>query len=175
MKILLYSIAALLLLSGCSQKLSDAVPNYALYQVPSIKTDKATVEDMSKDGKIFKVTTTIDGKVRKKGAMLLVVSTMRKAVQETKARGYRYFQIIAPAELNNAAGFPINNIADLASFLVPQTNNVPKAFNGLENAIDTHPALDIPLTIFGDSKFSVVVQIIEDPKYYDIVWDTERY
>ena len=175
MRIFLFSTIMILFFAGCSQKISDKVQNYSLYEIPKTDTTKSTVENLNDNGTIFKVTTSANGKVEKKGAMLLVITTMQKTVEETKRKGYRYFQVISPTTISNASGFPINTVADLTTFLVPQSDNVPEGYNGMINAIETHSAIDLPLTIFGTSKFEVVVRIVEEPKYYDIVWDTNKY
>ena len=176
MRIVLPSLLIIIVfvLSGCSQKLAQSVPNYSIYKIPPINTKHATVENLNGEGTIFKVSTKIKGKT-KRLIELMIISTMRKAVEETKSRGYIYFQIISPSSISNANGFPINTIADLTTYLVPQTDNVPNGYNGMVNAIQTHSALDISMTVFGTSEFAVIVKIRKDPKYYDIVWDTKKY
>lgn len=175
MRIFIFSAIIVLFFAACSQKISDKVQNYSLYEIPKTDTTKSTVENLNDNGTIFKVSTSANGKVEKKGAMLLIITTMQKTVEETKRKGYRYFQVISPTTISNASGFPINTVADLTTFLVPQSDNLPEAHNGMINAIETHSAIDLPLTIFGTSKFEVVVRIVEEPKYYDIVWDTNKY
>lgn len=175
MKLLIYLLLTVLFFTGCSQNLPSSVPNYSIYKTPTVNITNTNVENLNEQGDIFKVTNVVDGKVNKKGAMLMVIGALQKAVVETEQRGYRYFQIISPSSLSNTSGFPINTIADLTAYLIPQANNVPKGYNGLINAIETHSALGIPLTVFGESKFEIVVRTIKEPNYFDIVWDTNKY
>lgn len=175
MKFLLSIPLLLILLTGCSQKLSNKISNYNIGKVKEFDTQKVSITDLNTDGTIFKAKLIIDGKVSKFNEAPLIYPVLQKAVAHAKEKGYRYFQIIGPNSLSNANGFPLNTVTDLGSYLLPHTNNLMGGFNGLANSIDPHPSINIPLTVFGESSFEVDVMLIKNPKYDDIVWDTTIY
>lgn len=173
-KLFFLSAVITILFTGCSQKLGDKAPNYTVKQLPEVDTAGIVVDNVTDDGTTYKVTKTVEGMIQEP-AFAYVTPVMKKAIEHAKSKGYRYIQIIEPASLSNEKGFPINNAADLASYIAPYANNVKGGPLGLENSINKHSSLDGALTIFGKSTFQVVVKEVKNPKYNDIVWDMEQY
>lgn len=175
MRLLLLTPLLLIFFTGCSQKLSNNISNYNIGKVKDFDTKNVSVTNLNGDGTIFKVKLIIDGKVSKYNEAPLVYPVLQKAVAHAKEKGYRYFQIIGPNSLSNANGFPLNTVTDLGTYLLPHTSNLMGGFNGLANSIDTHPSINIPFSIFGESSFEIDVILVKNPKYDDIVWDTSIY
>lgn len=92
----------------------------------------------------------------------------------TKLKGYRYFQIVSPDSLSNVKGFPINNLADIVSYVSPRASNVYGLYTQLENSKITHSSIDVP-TFSGDPKFKIQIRLVKNPKYYEIVWDVNNF
>lgn len=171
LKLVLTSIFVVGLFSGCSQKITG-VPNYSVWKIASTNTEGVTVEDKTSDGTTYKVQKIIAGK-EMNPTPTLVLPVIAKAITHAKSKGFRYIQIIAPESISNANGFPLTNMSDLVSYIRPHSNN-PGGFLGLENSVNVHSSLNIPLTIFQKSSFELLIREVKDPKYTDIVWDTEQ-
>ena len=172
-KIFILSTLIAIIFTGCSQKSGNTVPNYTIKQLPETSTTGIVIENVTEDGTTYKVNKTVEGMIQDP-AFAYVTPVMIKAIEHAKLKGYRYIQIIAPDSLSNEKGFPINNTADLASYIAPYANNTG-GFLGLENSINKHSSLDGALTIFGQSTFQVVIKEVKNPKYDDIVWNTQDY
>jgi hypothetical protein len=135
---------------------------------------KVILSDMSENGKIIQVAGSIKGGLRENyHKKELIVPTLELLVQELHKRGYKYFQIIKPTSLSNFNGFPINTVADLATYLAPELNN-PSDDNELENATDNHSSISTSITVFFDNTLEFTIIIIDKPKPYQIVWNVEN-
>lgn len=171
LKLVLTSIFVVGLFSGCSQKITGG-PNYSVWKIASTNTEGVTVEDTTSDGTTYKVKKVINGK-EMNPTPTLVSPVIAKAIEHAKSKGFRYIQIIAPESISNANGFPLTNMADLVSYIRPHANN-PGGFLGLENSVNIHSSLNIPLWIFQKSSFELLIKEVKNPQPTDIVWDTEQ-
>ena len=138
--------------------------------------DKVRVEihDLSKDGKIIKFISKIKGGMftdyHKKE---LLVPGLQLLMHELDDRGIKYFQIVKPLSLSNMSGFPINNVANLSTYLVPEINS-PSYDYYLENSTDNHSSMDAAFTILTYNTFILVIVPIENPQAHQMVWDVKK-
>jgi hypothetical protein len=157
-----------------NQTNADKVSNYRIIELGKLSTGTVTVENINADGTAYRVKETIKGKANPNTTKYIILAALQKSIEHAKANGYKYVQIIAPDSLSNEKGFPINNSADIASYLVPLSNN-PGGYLGLENSIDVHSSIDKPFSNFGSTSFEIVFKEVKNPKPTDIVWDTKKY
>lgn len=158
--------------AGCSN--TPSVPNYTLKRIPKTNTEWVHVKDLNEDGTIYEVSGAVKGKLKNGQAYYVVAPTIRKAIEHAKSKGFRYIQITAPVSLSNENGFPITKEADLLTYLLPFLDN-PAGSLRLENSIEVHNSIDLPLTIFGQTSFKLQVKAIKNPLPTDIVWDMDQH
>lgn len=173
MKNIYFLLIVFILSTGCSSK-SANFPNISKSSIDKYDISKVIIKNLTKDGMVFKTTLKTDKRidVRKGDLAKLVVPTLQAAVKNAKDKGIQYFQIIAPASLSNANGFPINNIADLSSYLVPRLSRPARGYFRIENYFEAHSSINKPL--FGDASFEIVIRELKNPKFTDIVWNVEK-
>jgi hypothetical protein len=110
----------------------------------------------------------------------VIVPAMDKISKEVKKRGYEYFQIVSPKQISNLDGFPINNKEDLASFLNPQISMATHELNFLEtnktlmDNQNSQNVVNLPFTYFGTTKLELVIRMVKEPEYNEIVWNVNN-
>lgn len=163
------SILASLIFIGCATSQSN--------QVSKPKTS-FNFKKVANSETIYKASYTERGKVH--NVYFLVKATIQNIKKEAKVRGYNYFQIVSPKAISNFDGFPIVNEKALASFLNPQMTVPLEKINFLETRKtlmdnqNSQSAVNVPLTVFQDTKFDLVVRLVKEPSFEDIVWNVNR-
>ena len=77
-------------------------------------------------------------------------------------------------------GAVLNNKADLATFLNPQFSMPTHNLNLLETRKtlmdnqNSQNVVDTPFTIFGTTEFELVIRMIKEPNYDEIVWNVNN-
>ncbi|WP_151952018.1 hypothetical protein [Aliarcobacter butzleri] len=110
----------------------------------------------------------------------VIVPAMDKISKEVKKRGYEYFQIVSPKQISNLDGFPINNKEDLASFLNPQISMATHELNFLEtnktlmDNQNSQNVVNLPFTYFGTTELELVIRMVKEPEYNEIVWNVNN-
>ena len=105
---------------------------------------------------------------------------MDKISKEVKKRGYEYFQIVSPKQISNLDGFPINNKEDLASFLNPQISMATHELNFIEtnktlmDNQNSQNVVNLPFTFFGTTELELVIRMVKEPEYNEIVWNVNN-
>lgn len=165
--LILTSLTIMLFLSGCTS------PNNASNQI----RNTFTFTKIDNSDTLYKANRIIEGKL---GAVYPIVKqTMESIKEEVKKRGYNYFQIVSPKSISNFDGFPINNTVDLMAFLNPQISMPRNKLGFLESKrtlIDnqkSQTAVDVPLTVWGDTTFKLIVRLVKEPMEDEIVWNVE--
>lgn len=146
----------------------------ALDSVATLNEAKITFYDLNIKGTIIATQFEINRSVSQRHhKAALLIPGLQKLVQELDSRGHRYFQIVSPAHISNYLGFPINNIGDLSTYLIPELNNphdTKMLFSydmDLINGIATS-------SLLSDSKTRIIVKVIDKPTSSDIVWDIKK-
>jgi hypothetical protein len=182
-KILLSSsILATFIFTGCG----SVNPNLPSQQVDVKKYDinlPYTGETISKNVQdsetLIKVSHKLKGK-HKDNLYKVIVPAIDKINEEVKKRGYEYFQIVSPKQISNLEGFSINNKADLATFLNPQfsmprhTLNLLETKRTLMDNQESQNVVDVPFLIFGTTELELVIRMIKEPSYDEIVWNVNN-
>lgn len=182
-KILLSSsILAAFLFTGCG----SVNPNLPGQQVDVKKYDinvpyngVTTFEKVSNSETLLKISHKLKGKYAN-NVYKVVIPTMNKINEEVKKRGYEYFQIVSPKQISNIEGFPINNKADLATFLNPQFSMPSHTLNLLETGKtlmdnqNSQDVVDSPFLIFGTTELDLIIRMVKEPNYDEIVWNVSR-
>lgn len=182
-KILLSSsILATLFFTGCGSVNPDLPTQNVDVKVYNINLpyDGETIFSNVEDSEtIIKVSHKLKGK-HSDNVYKVIVPAMNKINEEVKKRGYEYFQIVSPKQISNLEGFPINNKADLATFLNPQFSMPTHNLNLLETRKtlmdnqNSQNVVDTPFTIFGTTEFELVIRMIKEPNYDEIVWNVNN-
>lgn len=166
--LILTSIVVTLIFSGCAQ----IIPNK-----PTPKTTFKFVKVHNSET-LYKATYTKGEKIS--FVYFFISGAIKNIITEVKKRGYNYFQIVSPKSISNLDGFPITNGKDLASFLNPQMTMPSEGLNFLETRKtlmdnnNSQSVVDIPLTIFQDTKLELVVRLVKEPLEDEIVWDVNK-
>lgn len=155
-----------LIFTGCATSNVNQVKNNA---------DTFKFEKVDNSDTIYKASYVKKGK--HKYVAFLVKNTMDKIKQEVKQKGYNYFQIVSPKSISNFDGFPITNTRDLMSFLSPQLSMPTHELNFLESRKtlmdnqNSQSAVNVPFTIFQDTRFDLVIRLVKEPSFDEIVWN----
>jgi len=164
--LLLTSILFLILFSGCASSNNFMTGNDVKFNIKKIENSDSLYKiNYSKSGKYIHL-------------YPLVTSTMYKTKIAVKKLGYKYFQIVAPAQISNLAGFPINSPKNLAAFINPQVSMPTEELNIFETKKtlllnqNEQNIVSVPLTIFQETKFEFVIRVMNETNVEDIVWDT---
>lgn len=163
------SILATIFFSGCATSQSN--------QTTKSKTS-FNFKKVNDSETIYKASYTEQGKVH--NVYFLVKATIQNIKREARKKGYNYFQIVSPKSISNWDGFPLTNEKALASFLNPQMSMPTKGLNFLETRKtlmdnqNSQNAVNVPLTVFQDTKFDLVVRLVKEPNFEDIVWNVNR-
>jgi hypothetical protein len=140
----------------------------------TLDESKVTFYDLNKKGSImaakFEIGLLVMPRHHKVG---LLVPGMQKLVQEMDERGYKYFQIVSPSHISNYLGFPINNIADLSTYLIPELNNPYDSNIFFRYDMDLIYGQSLSNLLIGGTT-KLVVKGINNPGEDDIVWDVKR-
>lgn len=182
-KILLSSsILATLFFTGCGSVNPD-LPTQSVdvknYNINVPYEGKTTFENVQDSETILKVSHELKGK-HGDNLYKVVVPAINKINEEVKKRGYEYFQIVSPKQISNLEGFPINNKADLATFLNPQFSMPTHTLNLLETRKtlmdnqNSQNVVDVPFLIFGTTEFELVIRMLKEPNYDEIVWNVNN-
>ncbi|RXJ98949.1 hypothetical protein CRV02_12930 [Arcobacter sp. CECT 8989] len=163
------SILASLIFTGCATSQSNN----------TAKSKKSfNFKKVANSETIYKASYTEQGKVH--NVYFLVKATMQNIKKEARKKGYNYFQIVSPKAISNFDGFPLTDEKALASFLNPQMSMPTKGLNFLETRKtlmdnqNSQNTVNVPLTIFQDTKFDLVVRLVKEPKFDDIVWNVNK-
>jgi len=126
--------------------------------------------NLMKDATIIKAFNKVHGKSNSPGS--IVADTMHKINAEVKKRGYKYYQVIAPAYISNVNGFPIKDAETLQAFISPLGTS-PKATYLHQHQHQN--VVSIPLFVFSDSEAVVAVTMLkeEDVTFDMSVWDVD--
>jgi len=165
--LLLVTIVFAILFSGCASSYNFMTGKDVKYNIKKIDGSDSLYEvSYSKAGKYVNL-------------YPLVLSTMYKTKAAVKKLGYKYFQIVAPVQISNLNGFPINKAKDLALFINPQVSMPTDELNFFETKRtlllnqNEQNIVDVPLTIFQETKFEFIIRVMNEASVDDIVWDTE--
>ena len=165
--LILSSIIATLFFSGCASSTNGQV------EPGSFKFEKVGDSET-----IYNATYSEKGK--KENIYFLVGKTIKDIKKEALKRGYNYFQIVSPKVISNFDGFPITNEKDLGYFLNPQMSMPYDKLNLLETRKtlmdnqNSQSAVNVPLTIFQDTEFKLVVRLVKEPMEDEIVWNANK-
>jgi len=147
-------------------KVPERQKNSSLFN-SSLNENIVTLYDLNKEGTIVAAKFKIDGSVGPNHHRAgLFIPGMEQLIQVLDKRGYKYFQIVSPLHISNYLGFPLNNIVDLSSYLIPELNNPDNSNMELRNGESTSSLLQHGVT-------RLVVKIVDNPTPQDIVWDIE--
>lgn len=164
--IILLSLVITLLFTGCA----TSNVNQVKANLDTFKFEKVDNSDT-----IYKASLVKKGKQRY--IAFLVKDTMDKIKNEVKQKGYNHFQIVSPKSISNFDGFPITNTRDLMSFLSPQLFMPSHKLNFLESKKtlmdnqNSQTAVNVPFTVFQDTRFDLVIRLVKEPAFDDIVWN----
>ena len=175
------SILITLIFTGCGSTSPNLPTNKV--NVENINLDipyegKTVFENVKDSDTLIKVSHKLEGK--HKNYYKLIVPAINKVNEEVKKRGYEYFQIVSPKQISNLEGFPINNKADLVSFINPQFTMPTHELSLLEtrktlmNNQEDQDVVDVPFLIFGTTEFNFIVRMIKEPSYDEIVWNVNN-
>jgi hypothetical protein len=156
------------------QASTDNVPNYQLFKLETLKTNNVVIEKVDQSGTTYKVKNTMKAPATPAICQYIITAALQKAIEHAKNNRYEYIQIVSPDSLSNEKGFPINNFADIVSYLVPMANN-PGGYLRLDNSLDLHSSIEKSFGPFGSPSFEIVFKEVKNPKHTDIVWDTKSY
>lgn len=110
----------------------------------------------------------------------LVVPGLQALLHEMERRDVEYFQIIAPFSLSNENGFPINNVEDLSTYLVPELSNPEDDDAEIVYEESMHPIYFENvvqhnfLSPMADYTVKIIVKTIKNPTPDQIVWDVKK-
>ena len=175
------SILATLIFTGCGSTNSNVdVPLTDVKQqnYPSPKDGETTFENIKDSDTLIKVSNKLKGKHQ--AAYLSIVPTINNINVEVKKRGYEYYQIVSPKQISNLEGFPINNKDDLSAFLNPQVSMPTHTLNLLEtrktliDSQESQDVVDVPFLIFGTTELELIVRMIKESNYDEIVWNVNN-
>jgi len=181
-KILLSSsILATLIFTGCGSNNPNLPAQKADVKHFDISVPYAGVtkfENIDNSDTLIKVSHELKGK--HKATYKVVVPAINKLNEEVKKRGYDYYQIVSPKQISNLEGFPINNKHDLAAFLNPSFTMPKHKMNFLETGKtlmdnqESQDVVDIPFLVFGTTEFNIIVRLVKEPSYDEIVWNVNN-
>jgi len=180
-KILSSSVLVALILTGCGSVNPNLPTNKVEvkeYNINIPYSGNTTFENIPNSETLLKVSHKLDGK-HKNNLHKVIVPTINKINEEVKNRGYEYFQIVSPKQISNIEGFPINNKADLTAFLNPQYSMPGHTLNFLEGGKtlmdnqNSQDVINVPFTIFGTTEFELIIRMIKEPSYDEIVWNVK--
>ena len=182
-KILLSSsILATFIFTGCGS-VSPNLPTQQMdvkkYHINVPYNGVTTFENVSNSETLVKVSHKLKGK-HAHNVYKVVIPAMNKVNEEVKKRGYKFFQIVSPKQISNLEGFPINNKADLATFLNPQFSMPRHTLNFLETGKtlmdnqNSQNVVDVPFLIFGTTELDLIIRMIKEPNYDEIVWNVNN-
>ena len=175
------SILAILFFTGCGSTNSNVeapLTNVKQQNYLSPKDGETTFENIKDSDTLIKVSNKLKGK--NDAAYLSIVPTINRINDEVKKRGYEYYQIVSPKQISNLEGFPINNKNDLSAFLNPQMsmpNHTLNLFETRKTLMDNQNSqnvVDVPFLIFGTTELELVIRMIKEPNYDEIVWNVNN-
>jgi len=172
---------AVFMFTGCGS-VDPSMPQSSVHvkkKALTIKTKGQTIfSSVAGSETLFKASHKLKGKHR--AVAKIVVPTINDINKEVLRRGYRYYQIVSPTQINNLEGFPINNKNDLAAFLNPQTSMPRHELSMLETGATlmdnqkSQSVVSVPFLIFGTTEFNLVVRLVKEPRVEEIVWDAKN-
>lgn len=182
-KILLSSsILAAFLFTGCGSVNPDLPMqsvDVKVYDIAVPSSGETIFENVPDSETLVKVSHKLKGK-HNDSLFKVVAPAMKNINEEVKKRGYEYFQIVFPKQISNLEGFPINNKADLTTFLNPQysmprhTLNILETSRTLMDNQESQNVVDVPFLIFGTTEFELIIRMIKEPNYDEIVWNVNN-